>query len=930
MANKLSLQVILDTVDRATRPLKKITQGSGKTAEALKASRDQLRHLERAQKDLRGFRNLKRQAETSSRALEQQQQEIRDLSRQLKNAEGDTSALTRKRDAAIRQARRLSQQYENEQRQLQQLRTNMTRVDGVTGKFSDQQRELQRRIQQANQEMQQQQRHLGEIARKQRLAADASRQFHRGMGRAGRMQGAGAGGLATGGAALYAGARMLAPGIDYGAQMSAVQAVGRFEKNDPRFQALKEQSRELGASTAFSATEVGAGQEFLLRAGMSAEAIKASMGDVLSLALANNTELGRAADIASNIAGTFKIDMEAEGSMGRVADILSGSASRANVDLEMLGETMKYLGGAEDLDLTMEQAAAMAGLMGNIGIQGSQAGTAMRAMMNRLTAPAKEGADAMAAIGLQVADANGNMRAMPDILRDINAATADLGNVERKAILQKIFGAEAGSGMAELVNGMSSGKLDELIASLGENYGENARMAATMSDNIKGDLKGLGSAWAEIGITLTETNEGPLRGLVQMVTEVTRSIGAWMNENPELTAQIATVVAGVAGLVAAGGALTLALGSLLGPIVLTRYGLEMMGIKGGGLGKVLKSIATRAIPVVIGALRMLGAAAMANPILAIASLIAAAALYIWTNWETLGPKFMALWQGIQDILGAAWEGIKAAFEGGIAGVSRLILDWSPAGLIWRGITAALQQLGIDVPAGFTSLGSAIIDGMIGGITGGLGRLGDTVTNMAGSVVSWFKEKLGINSPSRVFAEFGGNLLEGLINGIDASWQTLRDAIGNTADAVVGWFKDKLGIHSPSRVFAELGGHTMDGYQQGVQRSERGPLAEIAAFAKRITQAGAGIALGAFGTTVATAGVLDTATITDVPIDHRPPLSSVGSGDVTITIGDINVYPSPGMDEQALARYVAAEVQRALERAAREQSARRRSAFHDTE
>ena len=201
--------------------------------------------------------------------------------------------------------------------------------------------------------------------------------------------------------------------------------------------------------------------------------------------------------------------------MARVADILSGTASRANVNLEMLGETMKYLGGSEDLDLTMEQAAAMAGLMGNIGIQGSMAGTAMRAMANRLTKPAKEGRDAMEQLGLQVSDANGNMRDMPDILRDINNATRDLGNVERRALLSAIFGAEAGSGMTELVNGMTDGDLDELINALQTNAGENAEMARVMADNLGGDLKGLRSAWEEVGISITDTNDGPLRDLVQ-------------------------------------------------------------------------------------------------------------------------------------------------------------------------------------------------------------------------------------------------------------------------------------------------------------------------------------------------------------------------------------------------------------------------------
>ncbi|EWH02054.1 phage tail tape measure protein, partial [Halomonas sp. BC04] len=338
------------------------------------------------------------------------------------------------------------------------------------------------------------------------------------------------------------------------------------------------QSRELGGTTAFSATEVGSGQEFLLRAGMSAESIQASMRDVLDLALANNTELGRAADIASNIGGAFKIDFEQEGAMARVADILSGTASRANVNLEMLGDTMKYLGGAEDLELTMEQAAAMAGMLGNIGIQGSQAGTTMRAMMNRLTNPAKKGAAAIADIGLQVADANGNMRAMPDILRDISAATQDLGNVERKAILQNIFGAEAGSGMAELVNSMADGQLDEIIQALGENYGENARMAATMADNIGGDLKNLRSAWEEVGISIADTNNGPLRDLVQTVTAITRRVGDWIKANPELTGTIAKVAGALILITTAGGALTMMLASILGPIAMVRYALTLLSL----------------------------------------------------------------------------------------------------------------------------------------------------------------------------------------------------------------------------------------------------------------------------------------------------------------------------------------------------------------
>lgn len=919
MAQSLKLQVILDTVNKATRPLKKITQGSHATAEALKASRDQLKTLERAQRDLRGFRELKRQSEDSRRALDKQQQEIRDLSRSMRNAEGDTGSLVRRRAEAIRQSRRLSQQYDGEQRQLRQLRDSMTRVDGVTGSLGDQQRELQHRVQQANQALQQQQQELSEVARKQRRAAQAAKQFHKGMGRASRLMGAGAGGLATGGATLYGGARMLAPGVDYGAAMSRVQALTRLDKEDPRFRMLQDQARELGSTTSFSATQAADAQGFLAMAGFDPEAIQAAMPSMLDLAKAQGADLGRTADISSNLLSGFGLDPK---EMTRLSDVITATTTRANVDLEMLGESMKYVAPvAREMGLSLEESAAMAGLLGNVGIQGSQAGTTLRAMMLRLSAPVGKAAGAIEALGLNIKDAEGNMRNVPQILAEVAKATEDLGNAERMEYLKDIFGEEPAAGMAELINQQGAAGIEGFVTTLENAAGENARVAKVMADNIKGDLQGLNSAWEEIGITLTDTNEGPLRDLIQNITHITRAVGQWMKENPELTAQIATAAAGVAGLVAAGGALTLAIGSLLGPMVLTRYGLQMIGLQGGGLIKVLGNIATRAIPIVIGALRMLGAAAMANPILAIVAAIAAAALYIWTNWETLGPKFAALWQGIQQILGSAWERIKEVFDGGIAGITRLLLDWSPAGLIWSSITAGLQKLGVDVPAGFTSLGSAIVDGLIGGITGGFGRLGDTITNMAGNVVSWFKEKLGINSPSRVFAEFGGNLLEGLINGIDASWQTLRDAIGNTADAVVGWFKDKLGIHSPSRVFAELGGHTMDGYQQGLQRSERGPLDEINRFSRHLRKAGAGLALGA--------ATMPAVASTNIPVDHRPPLSAQAAGGVVIEGGiHINVQPAPGLDEQALARYVASEVQRALSDAQRNASARRRSAIYD--
>ncbi|MGQ7242809.1 phage tail tape measure protein [Salinicola sp. V024] len=860
MARDLKLQVILDAVDKVTKPLKRVTESSSETAKALKASRDQLKNLERAQKDLRGFKELKRQASESGDALKAQRERVKELSRQLRTTEGDTAELNRERDQAIKKARELSRQYAAQTDKARTLRRGLRDTHGMTGKLSDAERDLGRKIRSTTDDIDQQRQRLRSLADAQRRAQQASDQFHRGIGRTNAIRGAGMTGLATGGAGLYAGARMLAPGVAYGEQMSAVQAVGRFDADDERFKALKQQSRDLGSSTAFSASEVGAGQEFLLRAGMSAEAIKTSMGDVLNLALANNTELGRTADIASNIAGTFKIDLEKEGSMGHVADVLSATASRANVDLEKLGETVKYLGGAEDLDLTLEQASAMAGLLGNIGIQGSQAGTTLRGMMNRLTDPSKEAAGVIENLGIQVSNADGQMRDMPDILRDINAATKDLGNADRKQALQQIFGAEAGSGMAELVSQMSTGALDDLIAKLQVANGENDRMAKTMANNIGGDLKGLKSAWEEVGISITDTNEGPLRGLIQNITAITRGVGNWIKQNPELAGGIAKAAAGLAALVAVGGAFTIMLASILGPIVTVRYGLAMLGVQTGGLGGKVFSFTSKILPALGNALlwvgrvsAIVGRAFLLNPIGLAVTAIAGAAYLIYRNWGSISQFFKG-----------RWAEVKAAFDGGIGSVMQLLLNWNPIGLLYRGITAALSALGVDIPEKFSTLGGAIVDGLIGGVTGKLGAIKDTITGLAGSVKGWFADVLGINSPSRVFAEFGSWTVEGLISGLTSKLAALKDKVTGIASSVKGWFADKLGIHSPSRVFAQLGGYTVDGLNVGLDRQRDEPARRIDEIARRVKRAGAGIALGAMSLPAAAAPAIDVSQMPDMP------------------------------------------------------------------
>ena len=858
MARDLKLQVILNAVDKATAPLKKIDRASQGASQAMRDNRERLKKLQATQKDVSSFRTLSRQSGETATALRGQQDRIRRLSRQMQSHQGDTSALAAEKQKAITQARKLTRRYDDERQTLQRLRTSLNENGVSTSDLTRDQRRLASEMQQANQTVEEQRRKLSRLSEQQKRAAQARKRYDRSMGMRNNMAGTGAGMAASGGAALYAGSRLLAPGVEFGENMSRVQALTRMDADDERFKALSQQARELGATTAFSAGQSADAQGFLAMAGFDPDAIAAAMPDMLNLALANRTDLGRTADISSNILSGFGLDPD---EMGRVGDVLTATTTRANVDLEMLGQSMKYVAPqARAMNMSLEQSAAMAGLLGNVGIQASQAGTTLRAMVTRLSAPTSAAAGALAELGVNAKDAEGNLRDVPKILADVARATENMGNADRAAYLKDIFGEEPGAGMAELIAQQGSAGIEQFTEILTNAAGENARVANTMADNIGGDLKSLSSAWDEVGISITETNKGPLRELIQNVTAITRGVGSWINENPRLAGTLAKVAAGLAVLVTAGGMLTLMLASILGPIAMVRYGMALIGPQLLTAGKAMMWLG--------GVFRAVSMFFLANPIGIAIAAIAAAAYLIYRYWEPIKAFFQGLWQQV-----------KSAFADGIGGVAKLLMNWSPLGLLYKGITTALSALGVEIPEQFGSLGTAIVDGIIGGLSGKLGELRNRVTDMAGSVK--------------------------------------------------GWFADVLDINSPSRVFTQLGGYTVDGLNKGLDAQRDEPARRVQEIAKRVTRAGAGLALGAAALPAAAMPAIEQQA--PIQFDTRPPLSAPGpQASGGLTMGDINitVTPAQGMNEQQLAQYVAQEVQRALQNAQREAQARQRSSLRD--
>lgn len=907
----LKLKVLLSAVDKITGPLRSMRGAAGNAATEVRNTQGRIRELNNQAKQIDGYVAVKRQLQDVGGQLSTAQQRAQRLGAEMARTQNPTKQMAREFDNAKREVVRLRGEKERLTQQQRNAQSALRETGVNTRNLSQHQRDLKRELSETNRTLENQKRQLERVNDQQRRLNQANASYQRAKEIQGRLAGTGAMAAGAGTGALYAASRLLQPGIEYGKQASELQAITRLSKDSDELKLLLNQARQLGASTAFSATEVAAGQTFLARAGFSPKAIENAMGDMLNMAIANGTDLARTADIASNIAGAFKIDPEVEGNMRRVGDVLSGTAARANVDLEMLGETMKYLGGAEDLNFTMEQAAVMAGLMGNIGIQGSQAGTTLRAMLNRLTNPVGKAAEAIEEIGLEVMDANGNMRDLPDIIRDISNATQHMGNVQRKQILQQIFGAEAGSGMTEIVNAMADGEFDELLDQMYDVYGENERMAKIMADNIAGDLNGLKSAWAEVGVSMTETNEGPLRELIRTVTGLVQGIGGWMKENEGLVRSFSKMFFYISAAAAVGGTFAVMIAGLIGPIAAIKWAITVLSIKS------LPALVVGLKAATLGAAKF-GLALMATPLGWIIAAVAAAAYLIYKNWDFVKNVTISIWGAISAFMTEFFTDLYSAFTGGFGAIGTFLTNWNPIGILYRGLAPMINLLGVELPATFSQFGAQMLDGLIEGFKNKFPNVHEMITNLTENIKGWFKGFLGINSPSRVFAEFGGFTMDGFISGIKGKLGAAREAIGDIGDSVVGWFKSRLGINSPSKVFAQLGGYTMDGLQQGLKNNQDSPLKQV----------------GDLGKKLAATALAVSATVSTGVFAEGSALSA-GPSTGTVVSQDYSVNIAPGAivitgTESASTEQIAIAVRREIERMQRNQAARNRSYLGDLE
>jgi TP901 family phage tail tape measure protein len=507
---------------------------------------------------------------------------------------------------------------------------------------------------------------------------------------------------------------------------AAAKFPGEIKKGTPAFKMLEDAARKTGAATEFSASQAAEALNFLAMAGFNAKSATAALPGVVDLATAAQIDLATATDIASDSLGAFNLmskdSAQLSTNLARVNDVLAKTATSANTTVALMFETIKEAGPvATSAGASIETFAALTGELANAGLKGGRAGTVLKNMFVRLQAPTGGAAKTIKALGLQLTNQDGSMRDIIDVIGQLNKATTSMTSSQKAAALQSIFGMEAISGVNVLM-AAGTDKLDAYRKQLEAAKGSSKTMAAMMRDTFSGSIKSLNSAIEGVKISIFSMNSGPLKEVVDRMTD-------WVRANGDLIAS------------KLGGFLKMIIDNL-GTIVTwaKRIGIAL------GVFIALTSV-LRTFVLVMTAVNLVMAM---NPIglivLAIVAAIAAiAALIFW--WDEVKAAMVSFGQAVIDKVIGAFTWLKEMFTslpgpvqvaiaaiagpiGWLVGAASLVMDnWEP-----------IKQFFVDLWGGVVNTfksAADMITGIVDHITGMASSVVDTVSSFGAGAASFF-------------------------------------------------------------------------------------------------------------------------------------------------------------------------------------------------
>lgn len=457
-------------------------------------------------------------------------------------------------------------------------------------------------------------------------------------------------------------------GADFEQQMARVGAIAGSSKSD--LKSLSDQAVDLGAKTSLSASEVAKGMEELAALGMNTNQIMKAMPGVISAAEASGSDLATTATIMASSLNSFNLKAS---DSSHVADVLATAANDSAADVQYMGDALKHAGTpAHALGITLEDTSAAIEVMSNSGLEGSQAGTALRASFIRLAKPTKASQKAMDELGVSLTNSKGQFVGMPNLIGQFKSSLQGMTKEQKLAYVSQIVGTEAASGFLALIDA-GPNKIKKYSDSLKDSNGASKEAADKMKDNLKGSLEQLHGAFESLGITIGKAFSPVLRKLADVVTAVVSKFSS-------LPTPVIVITTLFVGLVASIGPLLMLTGVLAHSIVgiseamtllnATKGGAKFFSLFDGGIKGILPKIGQllTKIPLIGGLMT-----ALTGPIgIAVAAIAAIGVAFVvaYKKSETFRNIVNAVINPVKNAFIGLWNiikqfgaGIKAVFNG---------------------------------------------------------------------------------------------------------------------------------------------------------------------------------------------------------------------------------------------------------------------------
>ncbi|HHS9636936.1 TPA: phage tail tape measure protein [Klebsiella quasipneumoniae subsp. similipneumoniae] len=717
MSNDVKLQVLLKAVDQATRPFKSIQTASKTLSGDIRDTQKSLRELNGQASRIDGFRKASAQLAVTGQELKKAKQEAAALAIQFRNTEQPTRAQAQAMDAARKSAAALQLKHNSLRQAVQRQRQELSQAGINTRTLAADERRLKTNISETTAQLNRQREALARVSAQQAKLNAVKQRYQSGKELAGNAAAMGAAGVGMATTGTLAGVALMKPGYDFAQKNSELQAVLGVAKDSAEMTALRKQARLLGDNTAASADDAAGSQIIIAKAGGDVAAILAATPVTLNMALANRRTMEENAQLLLGTKNAFQLSNDR---VAHIGDVLSATMNKSAADFQGLSDALTYLAPvARTAGVSLEQAAAMTGVLHDNNITGSMAGTGSSAVVSRLQAPTGNAWEALKELGVKTADSKGDMRPIFSILKEIDASfnRNKLGSSQRGEYLKTIFGEEALKSSNVLIQAASSGKLDKLTAAFMASDGKTDELVKVMQNNLGGDFKEFQSAYEAVGTDLFDQQESSLRKLVRTATGYVLKLDKWIQRNKELAQTLGGITAVAIGVVGMIGAI----GLIAWPVI---TGVNAIIAAATALGTVFTTVAG-------GIITAIGA--ISWPVVAVVAAIVAGALLIRKYWEPISAFFGGVMEGLRTVFTPVAElfaPLKPMFDW-LGGKLKAAWDW-------------FNNLIAPVKSSQETLNSFRDAGVLFGQ-----RLADALTlpltafNKLRSGIDWVLEKLGI-------------------------------------------------------------------------------------------------------------------------------------------------------------------------------------------